>query len=50
MVPLFALRANLHIQFVYGIGLIGLFAMDSSLPEVARKALSAEPKPGLRSV
>jgi len=50
IVPLFAIWANLHIQFVYGIGLLGLFALDSSLPDAARRALSAEPRPALRSV
>lgn len=50
IVPLFVVWANLHIQFVYGLGLIGLFALDSSLPESWRKALSAEPRPALQGL
>jgi len=33
MAPLFALWANLHVQFVYGLGLILLFAVAASLPQ-----------------
>ena len=32
IVPLFALWANIHIQFVYGLALLGLFAIEASLP------------------
>ncbi len=42
IVPLFALWANIHIQFVYGLALIGLFALEGLLP--------AEPARRLRSV
>jgi len=31
IVPLFAVWANIHIQFVYGLGLIGLFALERPL-------------------
>jgi len=31
LLPLFILWANLHIQFVYGLGIIGMFAMEGSL-------------------
>lgn len=31
VVPLFALWANIHIQFVYGLGTIGLFALERPL-------------------
>ena len=31
ILPLFAVWANLHIQFVYGLGLIGLFALERPL-------------------
>lgn len=47
IVPLFALWANIHIQFVYGLGLIGLFALELSLPRSLRRTLSAEPAPRL---
>jgi len=50
IVPLFALWANIHIQFVYGLALIGLFALELSLPRSVRGALSAEPAPRLRSM
>lgn len=50
IVPLFVVWANLHIQFIYGLGLIGLFALEGALPDRARRALSAEPAPVLRSV
>lgn len=50
IVPLFIIWANLHIQFVYGLGLIGVFALEISLPGAVRKALSAEPAPALRGV
>ena len=50
IVPLFALWANIHIQFVYGLALIGLFALELSVPQSLRDALSAEPPPGLRSM
>jgi hypothetical protein len=49
LIPLFALWANLHIQFVYGLGLIGLFALDASLPSFLRKAFAAESAPTLRA-
>lgn len=49
IVPLFVVWANMHIQFVYGLGLIGMFALDSSLPEKVRTALSAEARPALRA-
>ncbi len=42
IVPLFALWANIHIQFVYGLALIGLFALEGLLP--------AERAPRLRSL
>ncbi len=45
LIPLFALWANLHIQFIYGIGLMGLFALDLSAPDSARRALGAELRP-----
>jgi hypothetical protein len=48
IVPLFVLWANLHIQFVYGLGLIGLFALDASVPASIRAKISAEPSPALR--
>jgi hypothetical protein len=32
IVPLFVLWANIHIQFVYGLALIGLFALEGLLP------------------
>jgi hypothetical protein len=38
IVPLFALWANIHIQFVYGLGLIGLFALELSLPARMRNS------------
>jgi hypothetical protein len=44
IVPLFALWANVHIQFVYGLGLIGLFALESLLSDRVRTALSSEPR------
>jgi hypothetical protein len=44
------LWANIHIQFVYGLALIGLFAVELSLPASLRKALSAEPAPRLRGM
>jgi hypothetical protein len=50
IVPLFALWANIHIQFVYGLALIGLFALELSLPRSLRSALSAEPAPRLRTM
>jgi hypothetical protein len=50
LVPIFALWANIHIQFVYGLALIGLFALELSLPRSLRIALSAEPAPRLRSM
>ena len=50
IVPLFVLWANVHIQFVYGLALIGLFALELSLPRSLRNALSAEPAPRLRSI
>ena len=49
VIPLFAIWANIHIQFVYGLGLIGLFALESCLPAAARKAMSAESGHNLRS-
>jgi hypothetical protein len=36
VVPLFALWANVHIQFVYGLGLIGLFALEQPLGALAK--------------
>ena len=42
IVPLFALWANIHIQFVYGLALICLFALEGFLP--------SEPAPRLRSI
>jgi hypothetical protein len=47
IVPLFVLWANMHIQFVYGLGLIGLFALESLLPAAIRRKLSIEPPPPL---
>lgn len=32
LLPLFTLWANLHVQFVYGLGLLFLFALTASLP------------------
>jgi hypothetical protein len=32
LIPLFILWANIHIQFVYGLGLIGIFALAGSIP------------------
>jgi hypothetical protein len=49
LVPLFALWANVHIQFVYGLALIGLFALDLSVPGPLRKRLMAQHRPALRS-
>jgi len=42
IVPLFALWANIHIQFVYGLALIGLFALEGFLP--------SGPAPRLRGI
>ena len=39
----------MHIQFVYGLGLIGLFALEASLPAGTRQALSAESGTRLRA-
>lgn len=33
LVPLFGIWANLHIQFVYGLGVLGLFSLVNSLPK-----------------
>lgn len=33
LIPLFAIWANLHVEFIYGLGLLGLFGVVSSLPE-----------------
>lgn len=35
--PLFALWANLHIQFVYGLGLIGLFALEQPIAALLKR-------------
>lgn len=37
LLPLFALWANLHIQFVYGLGLIGLFALERPIAALLRQ-------------
>jgi hypothetical protein len=42
VVPMVALWANIHIQFVYGLGLIGLFAISESLPAASEWPLPTD--------
>ena len=49
VVPLLILWASVHIQFVYGLGLIGLFALELSVPDSLREKISVEPRPALGS-
>ena len=37
LLPLFALWANLHIQFVYGLAVIGIFAMEQPLAALLKR-------------
>ena len=46
LIPLFAVWANLHIQFVYGLGVLALFAGVASLPKrwLTRESSSLRPQ------
>ena len=37
ILPLFAIWANLHIQFIYGLGIIGLFALERPLAALLKQ-------------
>ena len=41
IVPLMALWANIHVQFVYGVALVGLFALQQSIPAFRHEAYPA---------
>jgi hypothetical protein len=40
IVPLMAVWANIHVQFVYGVALVGLFALQQSIPAFRHEAFS----------
>jgi hypothetical protein len=45
LVPLFALWANLHIQFVYGLGVLGLAALEEPITRLLRRKTAKEDQP-----
>ncbi len=51
IVPLVALWANIHVQFIYGLGLAGLFAIQQTLPAGSKYSFAVDPRgrklPGL---
>jgi hypothetical protein len=50
VIPLFILWANIHIQFVYGLGLIGLFALLGSILAASKWGLPVAGHGSLRAV
>jgi hypothetical protein len=50
VIPLFILWANIHIRFVYGLGLIGLFALLGSIPATSKWRLLVAGHRSLRAV